>query len=270
MVVVPSDISFVYSGGPHNTSPDASLGGEPSSTPLTGNINNLFDDVTQDEARLGLTDYCCIYIFNNNATDTLSNSEICLSSQVAGGSNCKIGVIKRNEIQTIEVTGSPTGGYFILTYEGDTAKINWNADMDIVASRIETRLNAIPSLSGLLVLSDGSPPDVTFTVHFEKGNRCRAHDLLKLKSNHLTGGVTDIAIARVQGGSPINTIAQEITNEIQKPDKVGFKDTDLNNPEPIGDLQHGDGFPLWAQRVTTKGTPALQNDGIVITLIGKP
>jgi hypothetical protein len=54
-----------YSGGVDNSDPNLSLGGTLSSYQIKSGIkNNLWDDVTGDEAALGSTEYRCIYLYN--------------------------------------------------------------------------------------------------------------------------------------------------------------------------------------------------------------
>lgn len=81
MAIVSTDLLFYHSGGAGNSDPDASLGGIISTTQITdASDNNLFDDVTGDEASSGDTEYRGFYLFNNHATITLQNSVIWFSS----------------------------------------------------------------------------------------------------------------------------------------------------------------------------------------------
>lgn len=49
---------FRLTGGASNSDPDASLGGVMSNTEISGTaLNNLFDDVSPDEATSGSTEY---------------------------------------------------------------------------------------------------------------------------------------------------------------------------------------------------------------------
>lgn len=67
-----------------------------------------------------------------------------------------------NEVQTITLTGNPTGGQFTLTFDGQTtSNINHNATAAIVQSRLES-LSTIP-LGGVVVTGNsGGPYTVTF------------------------------------------------------------------------------------------------------------
>ena len=78
MPVIASDLKYRLSGGAANTSPAASLGGKVSNTEveLSPILNNIFDDVTADQSLAGKTEYRCIYVMNEHATDGLSAGKI--------------------------------------------------------------------------------------------------------------------------------------------------------------------------------------------------
>ena len=60
MAIAASDLEFYLSGGGSNSNPNAALGGVISSSAITNaSDNNLFDDVTGDEADSGETHYRC-------------------------------------------------------------------------------------------------------------------------------------------------------------------------------------------------------------------
>lgn len=81
MAILSTDLLFFHSGGAGNSDPNASLGGIISTTQITdASDNNLFDDVTGDEASSGDTEYRGFYVKNNHGTITLQNSKIWFSS----------------------------------------------------------------------------------------------------------------------------------------------------------------------------------------------
>lgn len=81
MAITASDLEFYLSGGAGNTDPNASLGGIISTTAITNSSdNNLFDDVTGDEADSGDTEYRGIYFKNNHGSLTLQNTVVWFSS----------------------------------------------------------------------------------------------------------------------------------------------------------------------------------------------
>ena len=74
MPVTAEDIQLYYSGGPTNADPNKSLGGPISSYAVpSGQLNNLFDDVSEVESGTGDVEYRCVYIKNTNPTSSLNN-----------------------------------------------------------------------------------------------------------------------------------------------------------------------------------------------------
>lgn len=68
-----------------------SLGDQVSTTQIvTATMDNVFDDVSSAEALAGDTEYRCIFIHNNHATDTAFNVTISINSEVAGGGSIQI------------------------------------------------------------------------------------------------------------------------------------------------------------------------------------
>lgn len=55
-------------------------------------LNNLFPDITGDENAQSNADYQCVFIHNNHATLAYQNAVAFISSEVAGGASCSIGV----------------------------------------------------------------------------------------------------------------------------------------------------------------------------------
>lgn|SRR5215212_3376400 len=77
MVVIPSDVSFRYSGGAGNQNPFASLGGVISSTQMKDDmLDALFDPVSINQRVTGHTDYYCIYVRNGSGTSTMTGTKV--------------------------------------------------------------------------------------------------------------------------------------------------------------------------------------------------
>lgn len=91
MTISAEQLQFFLSGGSVNTDPNYSIGGAISSAPVLGVLNNLFRDVSSDEAASGRTDYRCVYIKNISSSDSLYEAEIYVYSQSSGGSSVMIG-----------------------------------------------------------------------------------------------------------------------------------------------------------------------------------
>ncbi|HWA98203.1 MAG TPA: hypothetical protein VG713_06905, partial [Pirellulales bacterium] len=92
------------------------------------------------------------------------------------------------EVQTVVISGSPTGGayYLRLTLGGityTTAALAYNA----AASAVQSALRAIPGLAAITVSASGSSPNYTHTITFTGV----AGNIAQLTSiNQLTGGST--------------------------------------------------------------------------------
>jgi hypothetical protein len=81
MAISAANLEFYLSGGASNSTANNALGGVISSSAITNaSDNNLFDDVTGDEADTGKTNYRCIYVKNNHGSITLQNSKFWISS----------------------------------------------------------------------------------------------------------------------------------------------------------------------------------------------
>ena len=74
MTIEPADIGLFLTGGSANTNPNASLGGNVSTTQVvSNNLHNLFRRITDSEASSGVTLYRCLALKNRDAVDELRN-----------------------------------------------------------------------------------------------------------------------------------------------------------------------------------------------------
>lgn len=105
--------------------------------------------------------------------------------------------ITRNEIQSLETSGTPTGGTFTITYSGQTTSaIAYNAS----AATIQTALEALSNISsGDVECTGGALPD---TVYIEfKGNLAQTDVDALTTADSLTGGTSPAtAVAEVKKG----------------------------------------------------------------------
>lgn len=84
-----------------------------------------------------------------------------------------------NEVQTITITGSPTGGTFTLTYAGQTtAGIVWNATAGAVQSALEALSNLAP---GDVVVTGGPGPATPWVATF--GGALSATDVAQMTAS---------------------------------------------------------------------------------------
>jgi len=100
------------------------------------------------------------------------------------------------EVQTVTITGSPTGGTFTLTYEGSTTgAIAYNA----TAATVRAALEALPGLSPGDVTVTGSAGG-PYTVTFNRGGG----DIAQMTASgaSLTGGSSpNVAVATTTAGA---------------------------------------------------------------------
>lgn len=100
-----------------------------------------------------------------------------------------------NEVQTIELTSSPTSGTFTLTFDGQTTAA---LDFDATAAEIDTALEALSNIGAgdiTCVGPDGGPWTVTF------GNALAGTDVAEM-----TGASVDLAA----GGSQTLTVSASV------------------------------------------------------------
>jgi hypothetical protein len=98
-----------------------------------------------------------------------------------------------SEVQTVTITGAPTGGTFTLTFTGEeTDTIAFNA----AATTVQTALNALPNLDGVTV-SGGAGGPYTVTFPASMGNV----DQMTGDGTGLTGGTAPaVAVATTTPG----------------------------------------------------------------------
>lgn len=267
MPVQASDISIVLSGGSFNADINLSLGGNPSSTPLIGTLNNLFDNISEEQSLSGITDYRCFYIFNDNDNDTFYNVKVWIESQIEGGAEIFLGIPIETEIQKVVMTGNITGGEVIFSHENYKFLVQGNPNLTIMAQNFQNALNGTTGVSGVVVTSDSNSGTNNFTITFESG---RNHPLIQLVDNALVGTSIDIFIQRIKDGGPINKIASPIDNKITIPAGIFFSKPTKNFPISVGNLRKLEGFPVWVKRFVAPNTTGLNNDGTIIRVAGKP
>jgi hypothetical protein len=264
MTISVNDLSFALSGGLNNFNANNSIGGPESSHSVGIGKNNLFDDVTNNEAEDGLEDYRCIYIFNDSPTDIIYNLTVSFASQVEG-TNVEMGVLEKEEFQTISIQGTTTGGTFDLTYDDNLPlTINYSHSSITWASNIRTALRTINGLEEVIVgVLLHSPTNTIFSIGFSGTSTNRSHPALVIDDNSLTGsGTITINVSRLTEGSPVNTIAEQLGSSIQTP-----LDIEFGNSVLIPRLDPTDGFPIWFKRTVPKNTSRISPDGFTLNIV---
>lgn len=91
MPIVAGDIKFILSGGASNTDPNAALGGAISTAGggviTTDILNNVWDNVSGDEAAAGDTEYRAIFIKNTHGSLTLTGAKVWISSNTTSAND---------------------------------------------------------------------------------------------------------------------------------------------------------------------------------------
>jgi hypothetical protein len=113
-----------------------------------------------------------------------------------------------NEVQSVTITGTPTGGTFTLTYSGQTTSgIAYNA----TAATVQAALEALSNIAvGDVSVTGGPGPGTAFIVEFTGtlGNTNVA--AMTASGASLTGGSTPgVTIATAQAGAAITTLAEK-------------------------------------------------------------
>jgi hypothetical protein len=109
------------------------------------------------------------------------------------------GVTGANEVQTLSVSGSPTGGGFTLSFGGQTtASIAFNG----TAAQVQTALAALSSIqAGNVACAGGSLPASSVSITFQGTLGFAPQNLITIGANTLSGGTTPApAVARTTPG----------------------------------------------------------------------
>lgn len=118
-----------------------------------------------------------------------------------GPFNVLAGSFGTNEVQTVTITGAPTGGNFRLVFNGQqTALIPWNATAAQVQSALEALNNIAP---GDITVTGGPGPATPYVVTFSSGGAWASEDVPQMTAtNAFTGGVTPaIAVTTTTPGA---------------------------------------------------------------------
>ena len=269
-----ADIIYVYSdptGDGTNSNPKLSLGGSPSVALIAGNV--IFSDVTGNQSAEGITQYRCIYIVNDSATDTFYNCLIYIAAQVVGGATVQIGFKEEAAIQLLFVTNSSliTGGDFTLTYtdyEPHEFTVSYDSDVEIWAENFQNELRNISGLEDVEVTAiyDIDIDTTTFQIMFLGAASNRNQQIIEETSNDLTysGEAPILSFESYVNGGPINAVADVIDVETTVPTGVAFTSASYN----LGTFMPYDIVPVWIKRTVEPNTEGLENDGFTLRFRG--
>lgn len=245
-----NDIVFVFSGGQGNYDPFKSLGGDPSVIEVSEISQGLFNSLTDEQLKSGLTDYRCFYIFNQSDTETLYNFYIYVEN--TSNVSCLIGLNKQNDVQKITLSGSPTTGNLVLNYNSNEFTVDFSTNMAQLALNFQQQLVDL-GLIGVVVTAEAKTGFYNINISFEGDSGYKYHPLISLVTNNLSPA-TDFFIRKTQDGSPINIIVPKTQNVLLAPENINFELFTPTEPLSLTSLQPSEGFPVWLKRTIPAGS----------------
>lgn len=105
-----------------------------------------------------------------------------------------------NEVQTITITGTPTGGSFTLTFDGQTtANIAYNA----IASAVQSALVALSNLNtGDVTVTGGPGPGTPYVVTFGGAKASQSVPNMTATGSFTGGSTPAVAVVETTPGTP--------------------------------------------------------------------
>jgi hypothetical protein len=267
---IATQIKFFLSGGLNNSNPNKSLGGSCSSFPISGSVNNLFADITSEEARVGKVDFRCFYVKNTSAEESLYDLKMFINSQKSSGSTTQVGVTKITDTQELRVNGAVISGNLLLKYKQQQIFVTWGGSAATFSSNLNFALNAA-GLGDIEISHAGSSLSNVFNLKFKGNLNYRNQPLLEVISNNLNGIAKPVVTTKkISEGQPINSLAPLLAVETVPPASVEFQNTSSIQQIDIGVLQPGDQIPVWIKRLTAPDTSFEERDYFTFKITGSP
>jgi hypothetical protein len=258
-----------YPAGPTTRLPLRRWAASPS---VTNVPSRLFDDVSPEQSLAGATHYRCIYIANDNASETLFHCTIAITEDVDLGAEVSLGFVIQDDIQQVVITNgtSVTSGDITLSHDGDDFTFSYNASLSTWASNFENAIQAIADLEEVTVsaTTSGIESDIS-EVTFGESAGNRFHPTLEVEANTLSPA-TQVSVLKITDGGPLNTVAPEIDAETTTPAGIVFYSPTEDDPLDIGELRPSDMLPVWIKRTVGAETEALADDGFTLEFLGEP
>jgi hypothetical protein len=152
---------------------------------------------------------CILRHGNGYATSAVFDATT-LGSGGAGGTN---------EVQTVTITGTPAGGDFTLTFQGqETAAIAYNA----TAATVEDRLEALSTIGqGNVRVTGGPGPGTPYVVTFINDLAANDQPLAVDDDSGLTGGTTPaVTVTQTTAGSEVGFDPRILVGTYEKPGTI--------------------------------------------------
>lgn len=272
MPIDKTKIRYVYSGDGSSTSPQLSIGGTPSLQYVTG--TNLFNNVSANQALTGRVDYRCVYLVNENASDSLFATTVSMYYDAPGDVTVDFGFIFQNERQYIFVgnfTEGTTTGSFDVKYTNAQGNSTFTVNADTITNMTASVLSGMESAlgAGNATVTGGQIPGnpLTFQVDFVTKAGNRFHDIMETLNITLSNPSNPQPTATVQktsNGSPVNSEADSIDIDTTAPNNVTFDATDA----ALGEMKGLDIIPIWIRRTIPAGSGAIETDGFILRVAG--
>ncbi len=108
------------------------------------------------------------------------------------------------DVQTLSVSGTPTGGYIGVAFGGQTTVVPYDA----TASQVQSALQALSTIgSGNATCAGGPLPGTAITITFAGTLSTGQQPVIQTYSGELTGGTSPTAsVVHTTPGLPTNTI----------------------------------------------------------------
>lgn len=132
------------------------------------------------------------------AIELLASTNMTVTTNLSGSGTA--------DVQTVSITGTPTGGTFPLAFGGQVAAgIPYNA----TAAQVQTALQALSSIgSGNVTCTGGPLPGTAVTCTFAGSKATGLQSLMTTGSGALTGGTSPaVSVAHTTPGTPQDTIS---------------------------------------------------------------
>ena len=205
LLIAASNGKLYYEAGSNMTevSTDVAL----STLPLTG--QNFFQKlyIADNGTNLNGTDGIVTGTSFTTAAGTtfggvINADDYCIVLENAGTSATE-------EVQSLSASGTPTGGTFVLTFQGySTGDISYNAR----ATAIQTELEALPTIGAGNVLCTGSTlVSGPITIKFQGDLADSLQQRIVPNGTNLKGGTDEVQRITISGGPTGGTFALQVT-----------------------------------------------------------
>lgn len=166
--------------------------------------------VRSNNTRIYATSYPAVSLADEAMTDSGTHQTYTITNQIKRILDPDTAVVVQaahDEIQSVTLTGGPTGGSFTLTWGGHTTSaIPYNA----LPSQVQSALQALTGVGPGNILVSGTTG--AWIVQFTATLGQASQSLLTKDNSGLTGGTSpNVSIARVQAGSAFATISSGFT-----------------------------------------------------------